>query len=790
MNDEPMHADANGFDRSSGSWLERALFNHRRAVLALCVLVTLLLGFEATHTRLNARYEDTIPTKQPYIQNFLARADDLTGLGNSVRIVVETTRGSIYSKHYLDTLKEVSDDVFLVPGVDRNFMKSLWTPTVRWVAVTEDGLAGGPVVPEEYDGSPRSVAAVRTNVERAGLRGQLVAKDLRSSLLYVPLLSADPATGKPLDYAQLSAALEQIRDHYQRGDIRIHITGFAEIVGDLIASLRAMLLYFTIAVAIAAIVLYAYTRDVRSTLLVVSCSLVAVLWQLGATAALGFALNPYSILVPFLVFAIGMSHGAQKMNGIMQDVGRGAHRLVAARATFRRLFVPGITALVCDAVSFAVLSIIQIRAIQELALVASIGVAILIVTNLILLPILLSYVGVDPAAAQRSLRGETRNGSQRRHVLWQVLCRFTERRYATAAVAAAVVLAIGGSLVAAHLRIGDLGPGAPELRASSVYNRDNAYLTEHYGASSDLFAVLITTPPGACAAYDTLEREDALAWQLRQLGGVDSTDSLAGLYRTMIVAYDEGSPKWYELLDNQSMANMIAVQAPRGLHDQACDLLTLYVYLKDHEADTLTSVIDSVSTFAAANDTRDVKFTMAAGNAGIEAATNIVVKQADRQMLLWIYAAVIVLCLITFRSWRAVLCAVLPLALTSVLAEALMVGLHIGVKVSTLPVIALGVGIGVDYSLYVISVLLARLRDGMTLDEAYHQTLRFTGRVVLLTGGTLAVGVATWAFSPIKYQADMGILLCFMFLWNMLGALILVPALAHFLLPSAQRAQA
>jgi predicted RND superfamily exporter protein len=151
-------------------------------------------------------------------------------------------------------------------------------------------------------------------------------------------------------------------------------------------------------------------------------------------------------------------------------------------------------------------------------------------------------------------------------------------------------------------------------------------------------------------------------------------------------------------------------------------------------------------------------------------------------MLFYIYGAVILMSLITFRSWRVVVVAVLPLVLTSLLAQALMVWLGIGVKVATLPVTALGVGIGVDYALYILSVTLARMREGASLSEAYYRALLFTGKVVMLTGFTLAAAVITWAFSPIKFQADMGVLLAFMFLWNMLGALILLPALGCFLL--------
>jgi len=263
---------------------------------------------------------------------------------------------------------------------------------------------------------------------------------------------------------------------------------------------------------------------------------------------------------------------------------------------------------------------------------------------------------------------------------------------------------------------------------------------------------------------------------------VEATNSMAALSKFSTVGFNEGAFKWYEVIPNQGALGQVQTRAPRELLNQACSLLSLYVYLKDHKAETLDRVVAEVEAYAQANNTPEATFILAAGGAGIEAATNIEVKHAWTQMLMLVYAAVTVLCFLTFRSWRAVLVAVLPLMLTSVLAEALMVAMGIGVKVATLPVIALGVGIGVDYALYILSVMLQQLREGRSLSEAYYKALLFTGRVVLLTGLTLAVGVLTWAFSDIKFQADMGILLAFMFLWNMLGALVLIPALSHFLL--------
>lgn len=778
-------ADLNKFDQRSGTFAERLLFNNRLAITLICLLITLVLGYQALGLSLNAAYEKMIPSGHPYIANFLENRKQLAGMGNTLRIAVEAKKGTIFDADYLNTVRQLSDEVFLIPGVDRPYMKSLWAPAVRWTGVTEDGLDGGPVIPDDFDGSPQSLEQVRINVERSGEIGQLVAANYKSSIILVPLQEKIAETGERIDYHRLSQSIEQLRAKYESDKIAIHVTGFAKVVGDLIDGLKQVLVFFAAAIAICTAVLFWYTRCLRSTLLVVLCSMVAVVWLLGLLPTLGYELDPYSVLVPFLVFAIGMSHGAQKMNGIMQDIGRGTHRLVAARYTFRRLFLAGMTALLADAVGFAVLMVIDIQVIQDLAITASMGVAVLIFTNLVLLPILLSYTGVSPAAAQRSLRDELQERDDRahkKHPFWAFLDLFTRRPWATVAVTLGLVLGGVGLAVSTQLKIGDTDPGAPELRPDSRYNRDNAFIVANYAASSDVYIVMVKTPQYACAHYSTLHTLDALERELQQLPGVETTSSLAGLAKTANAGMNEGSLKWFEMPRSQDMLNSIITRAPREMFNQNCDLLTLYAYLKDHKADTLTSVVNTVEAFAAKYGTDDIRILNAAGNAGVEAATNIVVKKANTQMLFLVYAAVIVLAFITFRSWRAVVCAVVPLMVTSVLCEALMVGLNIGVKVATLPVIALGVGIGVDYALYVMTVTLTHLKAGMTLSQAYYKALIFTGKVVVLTGITLGIAVATWAWSPIKFQADMGILLAFMFVWNMLGALILLPALAHFLL--------
>jgi predicted RND superfamily exporter protein len=785
--DLPVIADLKDFDPSTGTFLEKLVFNNRSMVVFLCVLTTLVLGYFAAQIQLQAGFEKMLPKKHEFVLNYNENRENLKGLGNNLRIVLENKQGDIYNKQYLTLLEKLNDEIFFVPGVNKNGLKSLWTPNTRWRVVTEAGFEGGQVIPGDYDGSQATIDMIKVNIRRAGIMGDLVANNHMSSAIVVPLMDINPTTGEKLDYKELSDELNRIVDKFladakaEGADVDIHITGFAKLIGDLIEGLTVVIGFFAVAVVIATSLLYWYTKGFRATIMVIFCTLIAVVWQLGLLALLGFALDPFSILVPFLVFAIGVSHAAQKLNGVLQDMGRGTHKYVAARYTFRRLFLAGVTALLSDGVGFAVLMIIQIDVIQDLAVTASIGVLVLIFTNLILTPVVLSYIGCGKRSVE--LASKPQKSMEEMHVMWRFLLLFTEKRWAVIAIVLGVILAVGGFKVRENIQIGDLDPGAPELRADSKYNRDIAFNGANFSVSSDIFAVIVKTPRDMCTDYKAMSLANELEWRFRQLEGVDDVRGLNVRTRAIMAGINEGFPKWLEFFRNQDTINYaVSELVTLGMVDPGCSIYPMMVYLKDHKAATLTSVVTVLEDFNKEFQTEDVQFLGAAGSSGFEAATNIVVKAASNEMLFWVYGAVICLCMLTFRSVAGVVCAVLPLMLTSILCEALMVVLGMGVKVATLPVIALGVGIGVDYALYVLTVILAKEASGLPLKEAYYETLNFTGRVVALIGVTLAAGVITWAWSPIKFQADMGILLTFMFLWNMVGALILMPALAHFLL--------
>ncbi len=655
-------------------------------------------------------------------------------------------------------------------------MKSLWTPNVRWLEVTEDGFEGGSVTPQVDQCNASCVVEVRENILKSGQIGRLVANNFGSTIIEVPLQETDPATGERLNYSEFSQKLEEVRARYAEKGVNLHIIGFAKVVGDLFEGVNAIVVFFLSAVAITAVLLFLYSRCYRSTIVPLVCSIIAVIWLLGLLETVGFGLDLYSMLVPFLVFAIGVSHGVQIINNIGIESAKGADALTASRHTFRVLYIPGMIALASDAIGFLTLLIIDIEVIRSLALAASIGVAVIILTNLVLLPILMSYVRVTDRGIQAVKREQESDGG-----IWKKISAFASPTVAPFMLVLAVAFVGGGLYFSQDLKIGDLDPGAPELKPDSRYNMDNQFITNNYSTSADTFVVMVETGAQNCSAFSTMDAIDRYMWNMQNVEGVQSTLSLVTVSKQVIKGLNEGNLKWESLSRNSYVLNS-SLQDATALFNTDCSLAPVMLYLDDHKAETLARVVAATEKFALENNTEILKFEMAAGNAGIESATNQVISSAQNQMLIWVYGVVAMLCFATFRSLRAVFCIIIPLSITSILCQALMAQIGIGIKVATLPVIALGVGIGVDYGIYIYSRLEGCLKEGMSLQDAYLMTLRTTGKAVVFTGVTLGIGVATWVLSPIKFQADMGLLLTFMFLWNMLGAICLLPALARFLL--------
>ncbi len=742
--------------------------------------MTVLFAASATRLVVSAGFNKMVPLKHPYMQVYRGY-EKVFGSANRVAVAIVQKDGDIFNKEYMAKLKALTDDVFLLNGVDRPSVKSLFTPNTRFIEVIEEGFSGGNVIPATFQGTDDDLKQVRANVQKSSEIGRTVATDFTGALVTAGLLEIDPQTGSRLNYFEVSGKLEALRAKYEGPQHSVHIIGFAKAVGDIRDGARGVLQFFGLAFVITAALMLWFVKDVKLTGIALIVAMMPVLWLLGTLPILGYGIDPLSILVPFLIFSIGVSHAVQMVKTWEREVVSGTDSLTAAKRSFARLFIPGTLALLTNVLGFAVIMLIPIDIVRELGITASLGVGWMIVTNKMLLPILLSYLRMAKGAASREAYQESRVER-----IWRAASGCVARKQAIFIVAfAAVVLAFG--VIGAHnLKVGDYGIGVPELRPDSRYNLDNAKIVDKFAMGTNTLGVVAQTKgvQGACTNYEIMSLIEKFDWYMQNAPGTQSVISLPGLARNVNAGFNEGNIKWRQLpRDPQVMAQSVTpIDTATGLLNPDCSAMQVLVFTTDQQGETIASLVSNVKAFAAKANSEKLEFKLATGNMGVTAATNEAVDAARWEMNFAIFGALLVMCMVTFRSLRATLCILIPLAIVSVLCEALMPMLGIGLKVSTLPVIALGVGVGVDYGIYLYDRIEVHLEEGKPLAGAFFEALTERGTAMVFTAVTMTIGVGTWALSALKFQADMGILLAFMFFLNMLGAIFLLPSLAAFLL--------
>ncbi|MES0873981.1 efflux RND transporter permease subunit [Sinimarinibacterium thermocellulolyticum] len=608
--------------------------------------------------------------------------------------------------------------------------------------------------------------------------------------------------------------VERVDNPAYHPGLSVHIIGFAKVVGDVFAASAQVALFFVLTLLGTFVALWVYLRDLRLAWLPMLCAIVAVVWELGLLRSLGFGLDPFAIMVPFLVLAISTSHGVQYVNVWTDEIARGRAPFEASRQTFRRLFIPGSIALITNVAGFLTIALVPIGVIREMSIHACLGMLAVIVTNKLMMPIWLSRLRVRDLDALRARRARLAKAGE---ALWQRMAVVTTRPVAAGLLSfAAAVLALSWHLQSGRIT-GDAQTGVPELRPDSVYNRDSRAIAAHFDIATDVLTVIAEADPWSCIEYDALEQIDRFAWHLRNVEGVRSSRALPDVARRVYAGFWEGHIKQQVLPRNRDSLVLATkpVETRSGLINVDCSAMPVYLYTADHRAETIRRITAAVHRFNQANADEfyaahpeadasacaqrlalrrsgevaqqplacPVHFALASGNVGVMAATNEVIEANELRTVLCVYAVIGVLLMLSYRSLAGVVIIGLPLFLVTIFANALMAVAGIGLKVATLPVVTLAVGIGVDYGIYVYDVLRHQLDDArQNLREAYIATLRQTGKAVIFTGLCLAGGVFAWLFSGLQFQRDMGLLLVVMFLANMLGAVLLGPAIARWVL--------
>ncbi len=758
------------------SRFEAMVFRFRVPILVALLAFTAIMSVFALRLRMEAGFEKQMPTHHEYIDTFNKYKNEVLG-ANRLNIVLKARHGTIWTKEGLTRLNDLTQAVMFLPNINRLGVQSLWTPNTFVNEITEEGFRAEPVIPGDVTpGSltPQTIEQVRRATGNGGFVGTLVSNSQDSAMIVAEINEFD-AHGRKVDYVVYNDSLNELRKKFEDANYEVQIIGFAKQIGDIADGAAGVIRFCLIALALTTLAVYWYCRSIPFTILPVLCSLTSLVWQFGTLYLLGYGLDPLAVLVPFLVFAIGVSHGVQQINYIVRGIADGKTCEQAARDSFHGLLLPGVLALITAFVSFITLVLIPIPMVKELAITASIGVGYKIVTNLVMLPLAASLLKVGERYAKSAMHNQTTRGRWLR-----VLARAADPKTSKVVVALTLVLLAGSAWYSRDRLVGTLQPGAPELRADARFNQDAKSISANYATGLDWLTVILATPANSCENVNYGRYQDAFDGTMRNVPGVLSVSSFADQIKTYNEGYNEGNPRmWVVPLDAANYSALaVEIGRVRGFLAKDCSMLATHLYLTDHKAATINGVIAAVKQYRDANKLEGLQLRLASGNAGVIAAVNDEVEKSELPMMLYVYAAIVILVFVVYRDFRAVVACCLPLTVATFIGYAFMKKLEIGLTVATLPVMVLAVGVGVDYAFYIYNRLQMHLAAGEPIGVALERAIQEIGIATIFTAITLAIGVATWSFSELKFQADMGKLLAFMFVVNLVMAMTALPAFA------------
>jgi predicted RND superfamily exporter protein len=758
--------------------IERNLFAFRLPLIILFALLTLAAAWSATSLKFDSDLEKQLPTSHPFAKTALDFKDKIAGL-NSVQIAVETSGPTIWTPAFLKTLYDVTQEVTYLKGVARESVSSLWTPSTLVYQATENAVEGTELVPQSVQPeslTPADVVTIRSRALTGGYRGRLFSIDSKSAMIHFSMMPEDAETHQKIDLIEAANLIEQkIRSKFEHDGTTIRVIGFTKFIGDIANKAQDILIFFGVAFALNTLALWYFTRSLSLTLFTVLCALTSVVWLFGIVAWFHLPLHPLGLIVPFLIYVMGISHGIQQINRFLAALTHEHTPAEAARKAFRDLILPGFMSIVIILASFGALLLLPIPFIQDLAIIAMIGVGLKFLSNLILLPLAFSYASFSQASVAR----ETRMSEERQRVM-AAFSRDARPTTALYVIAVSVVLALIALWSALNVHVGHSRPGAQELKESSRYNVDSAAIAKGYNLDLDSFVIVTVAKEDSCVDYRVMSQIERFGVEMRAVPGVKSVMSLPEVGRFVHSIMQEGNLKWRVLPKATDVLAAIttAVSDSTGLRNNDCSVMPIALYLTDHRDDTLRRVATAAAQFIKDNPMKGVTFRLATGNGGVLAAINDAVRQAQMTAPLLVFGVIAVLLFVAFRDWRVVPCCLIPIIIANLLGLGLLSWLEIGITITTLPVFILASGIGVDYGLYLYQRIETHIAEGQDIEQAFTLSMQEEGMAVVYTALILVIGVGCWAFSGLKFQADMGWLLALLIAANALGATTLMPALA------------
>jgi predicted RND superfamily exporter protein len=764
-------------------WFSHGLVRYRYGFLILCAVITVFFVYQTKNLSFDTNLGDFYPLKHPYlkIQNKLS---EVFGGLNQVSIAIEVKKGTILNLRTLEKAWGITNDLYLTEGINAGRVVSLSARKVKHIEANEEGfktewlMHDPPKIPQELEALKRKILV------NPMVFGPMVSKDFKATLIQADFES-------DVSVKKIFGILQAIKKKYEDENHNIYISGQPVLQGWLDYYLPRMVWLFSLTILAMGWVLWFAFRSKRGLILPILSAFMATIWGLGMTAMCGYKITPATVLAPFLVFALGVSHSLQFIKLYYEYMSRHKRNSKAACIYIsHNLFVPAFTGLLTDGIAPLTLFFVPLGMVKSLAIAIGFGVLSIFFSTVILVPNLLSFMR-PPRRLEVINEEKTTLTNKVLGYFGKLAVNKVSRRIVLSGFFVLTVIALLG---ASKLEVGDKKPGTSLLYSNSSFNIAERFISEKFATSDPYYILVEGKQQDAILSSQALKEMNSLQRYLeREVEGVGRTLSLVEYIKGMNMAMFDGKRDAFKIPDNdKTIAEYMFLYSLTGFPgdfdpvvNPNYEYANIKVDLKDHKASTINQALQKTGEWIKQNHkTKDIEFSYAAGTIGMLAAVNQTVAPMLSINSLGT-ASLVLLCLIAAYGLVLGLGVLfLPLIFRTVLVFGILGFLKVGLTAEIIPVVALGIGFGDDFGIYILSRVMDELKKGgVSVKEALIEAMSTSGKAVFFTGLSLTLGIIAWMFSPILMQARLGALLGFLIFFNVVGTLVVLPSVIMLIRP-------
>lgn len=765
------------------------LTRNRIWVVVITLVITAISAVGLKNIQSEVILTELFPYDHPYVKLAGNFSKVFGGGGTTTIIAVSKKQGDIFNIETMQKVKDMVEEINSWKEVYRQLTASIASQSAKVVNTHALGeISASPLMWPDVPSNEQEMKTLRDNIlSSSQFNGVMVATD-GSATSIIAEIKEDIAYGRA--YELLSA----LKAKYADSNTEIHVVGFPMLMGYVQSLKPEMRLLFLTSIGLMIVIMIFIFRSFKGMLTPMIVGLISTVIGIGCIGWTGINFSPLMYVLAFLVGARIVSHAVQITHRYFEELTAvGNDRLKACTATMRAMFVPNVAGVTTDIAGFSVLYFAKIILMKNIAVIMSCWM-FSVCFSAILTPIICSYLPVNKLIAEVSRKRVKHDGWDKILMGLTRVAIGPRGRYALILLIMGVIGFCG--VQGARIKTGDATPGSPLLWSNHPYNQDQEFINSKFKASSETFVLYYDGEPGSI--YDPnmnlmLQKFDNyMAETLPDIykfssSALDFSKLLNLTFHDGDLLYNEVPRNEVALLGNLgSVKTQIGIGNMRRYWDDEFSKTQITLFFADHTADNLIRISDAARAFFQIHPMKLEKgeFRLAGGGVGQEIALNQEIKESHTTIDTIVLCTILLMCMICFRSVVGGIMLTVPLIIANMGAFAYMVVMDIGLSVNTLPIAAVGVGVGVDFAIYFYSRCIEEYPVQNDWVETIMVSIRTCGKAIVFTGITLILPIIPWYFfSTLKFQAQMGFFLSMLLLGNMFLALTLHPLMILLIKP-------